>query len=33
VALRAEAEDRQRFVLQHAEVGVFVGIDFGHKMI
>jgi hypothetical protein len=28
VALRAEAEDRQRFVLQHAEVGVFVGIDF-----
>jgi len=28
VALRAEAEDRQRFVLQHAEVGVFVGVDF-----
>ena len=28
VTLRAEAEDRQRFVLQHAEVGVFVGIDF-----
>jgi len=28
VALRAEAEDRQRFVFEHAEVGVFVGIDF-----
>ena len=28
VALRAEAEDRQRFVFQHAEVGVFVGINF-----
>jgi hypothetical protein len=33
VALRAEAEDRQRFVFQHAEIGVFVGIDFGHKII
>ena len=32
VALRAEAEDRQRFVFQHAKVGVFVGINFGHKI-
>ena len=32
VALRAEAKDRQCFVFEHAEIGVFVGIDFGHKI-
>ncbi len=36
VALRTEAEDRQRFVFQHAEVGVFVMINFCnfcHKLL
>jgi hypothetical protein len=32
VALRAEAEHGERFVFQHAEIGVFVGIDFCHKI-
>jgi hypothetical protein len=31
VALRAEAEHGEGFLLQHAEIGVFVGIDFCHK--
>jgi hypothetical protein len=31
VALRAEAEHGEGFVFQHAEIGVFVGIDFCHK--
>jgi hypothetical protein len=29
VALRTIAEDGERFVFEHAEVGVFVGVDFG----
>ena len=28
---RAEAEDGEGFVFQHAEVGVLFSIDFGHK--
>ena len=31
VALRTIAEDGERFILKHAEIGVFVGVDFsGH---
>jgi hypothetical protein len=29
MALRTVAEDGERFVFKHAEIGVFVGIDFG----
>ena len=29
VALRTIAEDGERFVFEHAEIGVFVGVDFG----
>jgi hypothetical protein len=31
VALRTIAEDGERFIFKHAEIGVFVGVDFsGH---
>ena len=34
VALRTIAEDGERFVFEHAEIGVFVGVDFsGHDEI
>ena len=34
VALRAEAEHGEGFVFQHAEIGVFVSVDFcRHKMV
>jgi hypothetical protein len=29
MALRTVAEDGERFIFKHAEIGVFVGVDFG----
>jgi hypothetical protein len=31
MALGAEAEHGKRFAFEHAEIGVFVSIDFGHN--
>jgi hypothetical protein len=31
VTLRAEAEDGAGFAFEHAEVGVFVSVDFSHE--
>jgi hypothetical protein len=30
VALRAEAEHGEGFVFEHAQIGVFVSVHFGH---